>query len=76
MVDGNPATLRGLNVIGLRRANLSSEAMVALRRAYKILFNSGLARSNAVSQTKEQEGQHPEVLRVLDFIEISKRGIS
>ena len=76
MIDGNPATLRGLNLIGLKRANLTSEAMLALRRAYKILFSSGLARSNAVSQVKEQMGQHLEVLRVLDFIEISKRGIA
>ena len=76
MVDGNPATLRGLNLIGLKRAGLSSEALLALRRCYKILFNSGLARSNAVAQVKEQMGQYAEVLRVLDFIEISKRGIS
>lgn len=76
MVDGNPAILRGINVIGLKRANLTSEAMVALRRAYKILFNSGLARSNAVAQVKEQLSSYPEVVRVLEFIEISKRGIS
>jgi len=76
MVDGNPATLRGLNVIGLKRANLSSQAMLALRRAFKILFSSGLARSNAVAQVKEQMGNYAEVIRVLEFIEISKRGIS
>ncbi len=76
MVDGNPATLRGLNLIGLRRASLTSDSMLALRRAYKILFNSGLARSNAVSQVKEQMEKYSEVLRVLDFIEISKRGIA
>ena len=76
MVDGNPASLRGLNVIGLRRANLSSESMLALRRAFKILFTSGLARGNAVAQVKEQMGNCPEVIRVLEFIEISKRGIS
>lgn len=76
MVDGNPATLRGLNVIGLKRANLTSESMLALRRAFKILFNSGLARSHAVSEVKEQLGNIPEVQRVLEFIESSKRGIS
>ncbi len=76
MVDGNPATLRGLNVIGLKRANLTSEAMLALRRAFKILFNSGLARSHAISQVREQMETHPEVIRVLEFIEVSKRGIS
>ncbi len=76
MVDGNPATLRGLNVIGLKRADLSSESMLALRRAFKIIFNSGLARSNAILQVKQQLGAHPEILRLLEFIENSKRGIS
>ncbi|MBF0490889.1 MAG: acyl-ACP--UDP-N-acetylglucosamine O-acyltransferase, partial [Candidatus Omnitrophica bacterium] len=52
MVDGNPGVLRGLNLIGLKRAGLTSEAMIALRRAFKVLFNSGLARSNAVVQVK------------------------
>ena len=76
IVDGNPATLRGLNIIGLKRSNLTSEAMLALRRSFKILFNSGLARSNAVIQVQEQLGHHPEVMRVLEFVENSKRGIS
>ena len=76
LVDGNPATLRGLNVIGLKRADLSSQVMLDLRRAFKILFNSGLARSNAVLQVKQQLGGHPEILRILEFIENSKRGIS
>lgn len=76
MVDGNPASLRGLNVIGLKRADISSEAMKELRRAYKILFSSGLARTNAVAQLKEQVTDIPEIRRVLEFIEISKRGIS
>ncbi|MBI3602088.1 MAG: acyl-ACP--UDP-N-acetylglucosamine O-acyltransferase [Candidatus Omnitrophica bacterium] len=76
LVDGNPATLRGLNVIGLKRSDLSFQVMLALRRAFKILFNSGLARSNAVAQVKQQLGSHPEILRILEFIENSKRGIS
>jgi UDP-N-acetylglucosamine acyltransferase len=61
MVDGNPATLRGLNVIGLKRANVSSETSLALRRAFKILFNSGLARGNAIAQVKEQMNGMPEI---------------
>ncbi len=76
MVDGNPATLRSLNVIGLKRANVSSQTSLALRRAVKLLFNSGLARTNALAQVKEQMGTIPEVMRLVDFVENSKRGIS
>ena len=76
MVDGNPATLRGLNIIGLRRAQMPSETQLALRRAFKVLFTSGLNRSNALVQVKEQMGDVPEIQRVIEFIQISKRGIS
>lgn len=76
MVDGNPAEFRGLNLVGLKRAQIASEAQMALRRAYKTLFNEGLNRSNAVALIKEQLGQVAEVARVLEFISLSKRGLS
>jgi len=76
LVDGNPATLRGLNIVGLKRADVPSLNQRALRRAFKILFNSGLNRSHAVVQVKEQLNGLSEIHRVIEFIEISKRGIS
>jgi UDP-N-acetylglucosamine acyltransferase len=36
---GNRAALAGLNVVGLKRRGFSHEAIHALRRAYKMLFN-------------------------------------
>ncbi len=76
MVDGNPAVLRGLNVVGLKRAQMTSETRLAIRRAFKTLFNEGLNRSNAMIQVKEQMGHIPEIARVLEFIQGSTRGIS
>jgi len=76
LVDGNPATLRGLNIVGLKRADVPSENQKVLHRAFKILFNSGLNRSHAVLQVKEQLNGVPEIHRVIEFIQISKRGIS
>ena len=76
LVDGNPATLRGLNIVGLKRADIPSPNQIALRRAFKVLFNSGLNRSHAVLQVKEQLNGLPEIHRVIEFIQISKRGIS
>ena len=76
LVDGNPATLRGLNIVGLKRAEIPSAVQKALHHAFKVLFNSGLNRSNALLQVKEQMSSQSEVKRVIDFIETSKRGIS
>ena len=69
LVDGNPATLRGLNIVGLKRAEIPSANQMALRRAFKILFNSGLNRSHAVLQVKEQLNGLPEIHRVIEFIQ-------
>ncbi|MBF0512179.1 MAG: acyl-ACP--UDP-N-acetylglucosamine O-acyltransferase, partial [Candidatus Omnitrophica bacterium] len=76
LVDGNPSTLRGLNAVGIRRAGYSSEVQRALHQAFKILFNSGLNRSNAISQVQEHFKAQPEIQRVIEFIQTSKRGIS
>jgi len=76
LVDGNPASLRGLNIVGLKRAEIASPVQKALHHAFKILFNSGLNRSNAVLQVKDQLNGLPEIHRVIEFIQISKRGIS
>jgi UDP-N-acetylglucosamine acyltransferase len=76
LVDGNPATLRGLNIVGLKRADIPSSNQMALRRAFKILFNSGLNRTHAIAQVKEQLNGVPEIHRVIEFILESKRGIS
>ncbi len=76
LVDGNPATLRGLNLVGLKRAGLASQTMVDLRRAFKILFNDGHTRSNAITLVREQLNGVAEIKRVIDFIQSSKRGIS
>jgi UDP-N-acetylglucosamine acyltransferase len=76
LVDGNPATFRGLNIVGLKRADIPSENLVALRRAFKILFSSGLNRSNAVHQVQDELNGLPEIHRVIEFIQISKRGLS
>jgi UDP-N-acetylglucosamine acyltransferase len=76
LVDGNPATLRGLNIVGLKRAVIPSPNQMALRRAFKILFNSGLNRSNAILQVKEQLNGLSVIHMLLDFIQLSKRGLS
>jgi len=76
LVDGNPATLRGLNIVGLKRADIPSENQRVLHRAFKILFNSGLNRSHAIIQVKEQLNGMPEIGRLIEFIQTSKRGIS
>jgi UDP-N-acetylglucosamine acyltransferase len=76
LVVGNPAVIRGLNIVGLKRAQIPSENQKVLHRAFKILFNSGLNRSHAVLEVQNQLNGVPEIQRVIEFIQASKRGIS
>ncbi len=75
--QGVRARLFGLNSVGLKRANFSEETLRALKKAYRIVFRSGLTLENAKKKLTEDEiSQVPEVKHFLQFIQGSKRGIS
>src|ERR1041385_2588956 len=51
--DGNPPRVRGLNAVGLRRANFSVENRQALKRAYRLLFRSSSTLEDAVRSMEQ-----------------------
>ena len=74
--QGDRAKLFGLNTIGLKRANFSDETLKALKKAYRIIFRSGLTLEKAMKKIGEDDiFQIPEVQHLLQFIQQSKRGI-
>jgi UDP-N-acetylglucosamine acyltransferase len=75
MAAGNTASPYGLNAEGLKRRGFSAEALQALKRAYRILYKSGLMLEEARVKLEEEARMHPEVQRFVDFLAISKRGI-
>lgn len=78
IVDGNPAGIRGLNMVGMQRRGFSEEDLKALKSAYKRLFlKKDLNLSHAVSALKAtHEGDNPHVAHLIRFIESSDRGIA
>ena len=74
ITDGNPACVRGLNMVGLGRAGFSPAARRALKKAYQVLFRSGLPLEDALRQMAELNDEHVEHL--VNFIRASKRGFS
>ncbi len=77
LAAGNRAKLFGLNAVGLRRHNFQEKTIKALKKAYRIIFRSGLMLEKAMQRVEEDEiFQIPEVQHLLDFIRHSKRGIS
>ncbi|HVO32260.1 MAG TPA: acyl-ACP--UDP-N-acetylglucosamine O-acyltransferase [bacterium] len=72
---GHGGALYGLNVIGLRRRNFSSDTRTAIKRAYKIVFRSDLKLADAVAKLKSEFAAVKEVQQLAAFLEkTGKRG--
>ena len=67
-------TIVGLNVVGMRRAGYEPALRAEIRRAFKVLFCSGLNVSQALERLRN-EFVSDIVRDFADFISVSKRGI-
>jgi UDP-N-acetylglucosamine acyltransferase len=65
---------KGLNVVGLKRAGFKASDVSILKRAYQILYRSGLKLADALARI-EAEIPTPETLHLVEFIRRSERGI-
>ncbi|MBI2539434.1 MAG: acyl-ACP--UDP-N-acetylglucosamine O-acyltransferase [Deltaproteobacteria bacterium] len=72
---GDRAKLRGLNIEGLKRRGFSREQIETLRKAYRIIFQSGLRTGEALKEVRRQFPESPEVEHMATFIENSQRGV-
>jgi UDP-N-acetylglucosamine acyltransferase len=73
MAEGNRATLRGLNLTGLRR-NLKSTEIDEIKTAYKDLFEAGKSLKDIANEIIENTQNH-HVYDLCSFILKTKRGI-
>jgi UDP-N-acetylglucosamine acyltransferase len=71
----NPAAAHGINSEGLKRRGFSGESIVAIKRAYKTLYRSGLSLEDAQAALQDQAREHPEVQPMADFLTAATRGI-
>jgi UDP-N-acetylglucosamine acyltransferase len=72
---GNPVELYGLNSIGLQRAGFDHETVRALKRLYRLFFNSELNLSQAADRARSELPRLPEVEQFLEFVLRSQRGV-
>jgi UDP-N-acetylglucosamine acyltransferase len=72
----NVNIVAGLNVVGLRRAGFTSEQRREVKRAFALVYQSGLNFRQALSAAAEQEWG-PEAQAFFEFIRgVGKRGLS
>lgn len=72
---GDRVRLRGLNLEGLRRRGFSKDQIDALKKAYRIIFQSGLKTREALQKVRTEIPQTREVGHMIRFIESSERGV-
>ena len=65
---------KGLNAVGLRRANIPKESIRDLKLAYRLLYRSGLKLQEALNQVGH-ECHSAEANHLVAFVRESKRGI-
>lgn len=69
-------TLRGINVIGLRRDGFTTAAIRDLRHAFAVLFGERRNLTLAIERLIAAGNPSPEVAEMLQFIRASKRGVA
>ncbi len=75
IVDGNPAEVRGINLVGLERRGFTADTIRALKEAYRILYRAKLNTKQALEELAKTLGETPEVRDLMQFIGSSQRGI-
>jgi UDP-N-acetylglucosamine acyltransferase len=68
-------TVRGVNVIGLKRAGFDDRRIRAIREAFRVLFRKGRNLSLAMKEIENQERADEDVSALMEFIKSSKRGV-
>ncbi len=74
-VAGHPCAPHGINSEGLKRRGFTPEQVLALKRAYKTLYKSGLSLADARAALEAQAAEEPAVRALADFLATSTRGI-
>jgi UDP-N-acetylglucosamine acyltransferase len=74
IVEGHPSRVRGLNVIGLKRARFPETTVRALKEAYKLLWRSDLRARDALARLKVDFAAVKEVQELVRFLEASGSG--
>jgi UDP-N-acetylglucosamine acyltransferase len=75
MVQGDRAKPIGLNVVGLRRAGLSTDELKDLKTMYRLLYSEGLTVEDSIARIEQEAA--PSVYRdkFVGFLKASKRGV-
>lgn len=75
MADGHPASVRGINSVGMDRAGYGKEEKNQLKKAYRVIFKSELTLKSAITKLQDELEQTSSLEELIGFLKSSERGI-
>jgi UDP-N-acetylglucosamine acyltransferase len=75
IADGNPAEVRGINLVGLERNNFAPESVKLIKEAFRLIYRSKYNTRQAVEAVRAELPASEEIKQIIEFIEGSERGI-
>jgi UDP-N-acetylglucosamine acyltransferase len=75
IADGNPAKIRGINLVGMERKGLPPETVKQIKEAFRIIYRSKYNTGQALEAIRAELPESSEIKLIVDFIEKSERGI-
>jgi UDP-N-acetylglucosamine acyltransferase len=75
MAVGRPAVPHSVNSVGLQRRGFTPAQILNIRRAYRLLYRSGLKLKAAMEELEKAAATQPEIAPFVEFIKRSSRSI-
>ena len=74
-IGSRPCTLKGANIVGLRRRGFSADIISKINDSIKLWIRSDVQRELCLREIEAQYGEHPEIQQFLSFIRTSETGV-
>ena len=75
IADGNPAKVRGINIVGLERNGFPAETIKTIKEAFRLIYRSKFNTRQAVEAIQRELTASAEITQIIEFIQSSERGI-
>jgi UDP-N-acetylglucosamine acyltransferase len=75
IADGNPAKVRGINLVGLERSGFAPESIKIIKEAFRLIYRSKYNTRQAIEAIQQELPSSEEINQIVEFIQQSERGI-
>jgi UDP-N-acetylglucosamine acyltransferase len=75
MVSGHKNIPQGINSEGLKRRGFEKDEVLAIKRAYKVIYRAGNTIEEAIDALETPANDHDGVARMVEFLRHAERGI-